>query len=86
MRKYLQSLPNRSVEHRKNFALLAAGGVTLIIFVFWALAHFGSKPNLTQNTNGAVNLASANVTLSPLENITSGFKDIWYSVTHLNGQ
>lgn len=87
MRKYLQSLPSRSPEHKSRFALLTSGAITLVIFALWALVHFGAKPDLATNDSNTVNLAGvASTQISPAENILGGFKDIWYSLTHLNGR
>lgn len=41
MRKYLATLHQRPPEHKKRFALLVSGGVTLLIFGIWSLASFG---------------------------------------------
>src|SRR3989338_7293881 len=41
MRKYLTTLHRQSPRHKKRFALLAYGTITLFIFGVWSLATFG---------------------------------------------
>ena len=41
MRKYLSTLHERPDHHKRNFALLASGSFTLLIFAIWATVNFG---------------------------------------------
>ena len=42
MRKYLSTLHQRSDNHKRRFALLSSGIVTLFIFGVWSLVNFGT--------------------------------------------
>lgn len=41
MRKYLATLHEKPEHHKKRFALLTSGVVTLFIFGVWSLVNFG---------------------------------------------
>ncbi len=41
MRKYLESLPNKSDSHKKRFAFLVSGGFTAFVFLVWAMVNQG---------------------------------------------
>lgn len=41
MRRYLNTLPNRSESHKKHFAFLVSGGFTAFVFVVWAVVNYG---------------------------------------------
>lgn len=41
MRRYLAELHKKSDHHKRRFALLASGTITLFIFGVWSLATFG---------------------------------------------
>ena len=41
MRKYLSTLHEKPAGHKKRFALLTSGAITLFIFGVWSLATFG---------------------------------------------
>ncbi len=43
MRRYLATLHNKSESHKKRFASISAGVVTLFIFGVWSLTTFGVK-------------------------------------------
>ena len=41
MRKYLAQLHKKPDHHKRQFALLASGTITLLIFGIWSLVTFG---------------------------------------------
>ena len=41
MERYLEKLQNKPAHHKKRFALLTSGAITLFIFGVWSLATFG---------------------------------------------
>ena len=43
MHRYLAELHKKPDHHKKQFALLASGTITLIIFGVWSLATFGAS-------------------------------------------
>jgi hypothetical protein len=49
MRTYLSTIHQRSEAHKKRFALVVSGGVTMIIFSIWTLVNFGHGGVLAQN-------------------------------------
>jgi len=89
MKAYLNDLPNKSVEHKKRFALLVSGGFTLLIFAVWSFVHFGPEPEVVTETEGPVTLAAAvTAEVSPFANLANGIGDAWSSLTNFitNGQ
>lgn len=85
MRQYLKTIHQRSPSHKKRFALVASGVITLAIFAIWSAVKFGGTPIVAKATTGPVNLA-ATVQASPFENIWSGITGSWHSLTNLNGK
>lgn len=73
MRKYLASLPDKSPQHKKHFALAASSAVTLTIFAFWALANFGTGGVASENASPAA--ARRAVEVSPFESLKQGISD-----------
>lgn len=51
MRKYLRELYKKSERHKRNFALLVSGGVTLLIFGVWSAVEFGGEENLAREVS-----------------------------------
>jgi hypothetical protein len=49
MRKYLAELPTKPDHHKKRFAFLVSGGVTLSIFAIWTIANFGANGALVRS-------------------------------------
>ncbi len=70
MKKYLQTIHQRSPAHKKRFALLASGGTTLIIFGIWSLVMFGGKSTVVAVT--AEGGAPPEAVVSPFEEIKGG--------------
>lgn len=55
MKRYLAALHKKPDHHKRQFALLASGTVTLIIFGIWSLATFGTvKTTVVEKTNSEV--------------------------------
>lgn len=72
MDTYIRELKKKSPEHKKRFALIVSGSVTLIIFVTWMFVKFGvSEPVVVNKGVRSVELAS--VTQAD----TSFFKDVF---------
>jgi len=42
MRRYIESMKNKPVHHRKRFALLSSLTITLAILGVWSLVNFGT--------------------------------------------
>jgi len=51
MRKYLAQLYKKPDHHKKQFALLASGTVTLFIFGVWSLTTFGINTRIIVETS-----------------------------------
>jgi len=51
MRKYLAELHKKPDHHKKQFALLASGTITLFIFGVWSLATFGINEGIVAKDN-----------------------------------
>ncbi|MEK7147858.1 MAG: hypothetical protein AAB758_01015, partial [Patescibacteria group bacterium] len=49
MRRYLATLHKRSDEHKKRFALLVSGGISLFIFAIWSMATFGPTGSIAES-------------------------------------
>ena len=65
MKKYLATLHQKSDSHKKRFALLTSGVVTLFIFSFWSLANFG----VSGESDSTVVAKVDDSEVSPLESI-----------------
>lgn len=67
MKKYLNNLYNKPDHHKKRFALLASGTITLIIFGFWSLTVFPqtAQEQIAQETTESVAVKE----VSPFESI-----------------
>jgi len=65
MRKYLAELHTKPAHHKKRFAFLVSGGVTLVMFSIWMLATFGNGGTLAQEEKSQNEV-------SPLESIMAG--------------
>jgi hypothetical protein len=46
MKKYLSTLHQKSDSHKRRFAFLTSGLITLIIFTFWSMALFGNDQSV----------------------------------------
>lgn len=51
MRKYLAQLHKKPDHHKRQFALLASGTITLFIFGIWSLTTFGVNRGMAANNN-----------------------------------
>lgn len=54
MRKYLANLKNKPDHHKKQFAFLASGTITLFIFGIWSLTTFGIAKDIVVEENQEV--------------------------------
>ncbi|MDO8569185.1 MAG: hypothetical protein Q7R89_00105 [bacterium] len=52
MRKYLAELHKKSDHHKKQFAFLASGTITLFIFGVWSLSTFGMNEEVIVKGDG----------------------------------
>ena len=66
MRKYLETIHQRPVEHKKRFAFVVSAGFTLIIFGIWSLVTF-NNPNTVVATGGSQTGAE----VTPFESLKS---------------
>jgi hypothetical protein len=88
MKKYLRTLHQRPDAHKKRFALLVAGVVTLLIFAVWSFVTF-SQPTTVADSGATAqeNLASAteaNAGVTPFQDILSGIKSSIDSLKSIN--
>jgi len=78
MKRYLRELYKKPDHHKKRFALLASGTITLFIFGIWSLAIF--PPKVDQPLAGGTNQASDVGEAGPLQllgnNLASSFQAI----------
>ena len=58
MNKYLAELHKKPDHHKKQFALLASGTITLFIFGVWSLATFGINREVIAKSDGGIVAAS----------------------------
>ncbi len=72
MKRYLATLHTKSDHHKKRFAFLASGSVTLLIFGIWSLATFGIGDEVAENLNNTENRVATEQEVSPLESLLSG--------------
>lgn len=72
MHRYLANLHKKSDRHKKHFAFLVSGTVTLLILGVWSLATFG--------VNGGVMAETKNDEVSPFQSwrasLASGFESL----------
>ena len=54
MRKYLAELHKKPDHHKRQFALLASGTITLFIFGIWSIATFGINTKIIAETENEV--------------------------------
>lgn len=69
MRHYLATLHKRPDHHKRRFALLASGSITVLIFVAWALVTFGNGGTLAENNNDP---ERANPEIGPIDSLRAG--------------
>jgi len=83
MRTYLATLHTRSDKHKKRFALLTSGGITLSIFFVWMFVRFSplSSNDVVATDDTIVptsdNTASA---IAPINNLSSGVKESFQNI------
>lgn len=66
MRRYLAELSRKPDAHKKRFALLASGVITLFIFGIWSLAVFGTDNPKISDSNTSDKVANE---VSPFESL-----------------
>lgn len=54
MRKYLAELHKKPDHHKRQFALLASGTITLFIFGIWSIATFGINTKIIAEAENEV--------------------------------
>ena len=69
MRKYFSTLHQRSVHHKRRFALLTSGIVTLFIFGVWSLATFGTMGGGIVAGDKNIRQAAADAEVSPFQSL-----------------
>jgi hypothetical protein len=79
MRRYLSTLHKRSKKHKNNFALLVAGGVTLIMFSVWHFVHYGEVPAVAEEP-GVRTLPGTVHEVSPLDSLSASVGEGWQGV------
>lgn len=92
MRRYIQKLRQKPDHHKRNFAFLVSGTVTLIIFGVWSAVNFGGEAKLadegSSRTTGEVSpLESMRMNLgSSIEAIREGFGGVQEGIEGINLQ
>ncbi len=81
MKKYLSTLHERPHHHKKRFAFLASGIVTLSIFAVWSLVRFSDKPIVVKQNTGPVDLAAAIESTNGLTEVVKDIKSAWQTLT-----
>ncbi|MBI2673731.1 MAG: hypothetical protein HYX23_00400 [Candidatus Zambryskibacteria bacterium] len=72
MDKYLAKLHKKPDRHKKQFALLASGTITLFIFGIWSLATFGTSNGIMAKDAGAHDASKITENeISPLQSFRS---------------
>lgn len=86
MRHYLATLHKKPDHHKRRFALLVSGSVTVLIFTVWALVTFGPQGSWADNSKTS---ERAHQEVGPLEsirmNVSSSLDSIQYSFEGLKG-
>ena len=74
MKKYLSTIHQRSPAHKRRFALVVSGGITLIIFTIWSFVTFANtNPSLAnQNSNSTDNQKQNLTAVSPFADLSGG--------------
>ncbi|MDP3763848.1 MAG: hypothetical protein Q8Q92_04410 [bacterium] len=89
MEKYLTALYKKPDHHKRRFALLVSGTVTLFIFGVWSLATFGTNNNkvIVTSNNEVSPLQSLNSSLAAsLEALRENFKELKDGVSNIYGR
>lgn len=77
MRTYLSTLHKRSAKHKNNFALLVAGGFTLIMFGVWHFMNYAEAPVAQEEP---VRELAATHEVGPFESLAASVTDGWEAV------
>jgi len=87
MRKYLAELHKKPDHHKKQFALLASGTITLFIFGVWSLATFGVNSNGVVADNNISNVSTVSESeMGPLQSFGSSVASSWEAIKNSFGQ
>ncbi len=77
MSKYLSTIHQKSPQHKKLFALVISGSVTLIIFGIWSLVTFNRGSQIIVDAPKDAGTLKAPI---PLEDIKSGLANSFEAV------
>jgi len=82
MKRYLQTIHQRSEAHKKRFALVVAGSITVIIFLIWSFVSFNNATTVasTDNTNDN-NLAAVDTSTSADQTAVTPFEDLMSGIS-----
>ncbi len=88
MKRYLATLHTKSDHHKRRFALLASGSVTLLIFGIWSLATFGMNGAVVAKTEQEVSpFQSLQMNLAAsFEVLGNNFKELKDGALNIYGQ
>ena len=87
MRKYLATLHKRPDHHKKRFALLVSGTITLFIFGVWSLATFGTNKVIVTGGDEVSPFQSLHSSLAvSIEALQENFKELKDSVLKTYGR
>jgi hypothetical protein len=85
MKNYLRTIHQRSPAHKKRFALLVSGSITLVIFGFWSLVNFSGQAVVVANRD-ADNSGVPSNTVSPFEDLSGGVANTIDAIKNQFGQ
>ena len=81
MRRYLSQLHKKPDHHKRQFALLASGTITLAIFGIWSLATFGtSKGSFIGEIQTSSVAETSGSEVSPFQSLRSSLADTFNAV------
>jgi hypothetical protein len=78
MKEYLRTIHKRSDTHKKRFALIVSGLVTMLIFLVWAIVSFGNATPVAANNSTSDDSLAAVVEATPAAdvNAVTPFQDL----------
>lgn len=72
MKEYLRTIHQRSPAHKRRFALITSGVITLTIFGLWSLVVFGNQAAQVAEVPSPIQDTSTVVAPSPFGDIKDG--------------
>lgn len=77
MKRYLQTLHTRPDAHKKRFALVVSGTITVIIFLIWSFVSFNNAQTIANASDtNSDNLAAVETSNQSDQNAVTPFQDL----------